>query len=67
VSLDRKFFRLLFLVPVLGLFAAGCSGIHTSQSVSPATFLVPGIFGQLPSPAQPSAPEASVQIPSHGN
>jgi hypothetical protein len=65
--LDRKFFRLLLLALVLAWFAVGCSGIRTSQSVSPATFLMPAFFGQVPSPAQPYTPEDSVQIPSHGN
>ena len=47
-----------WLVLILGatvvLCGAGCSGINTSQSVSPATFLVPGFFGQAPVPSAPS-------------
>jgi hypothetical protein len=46
------------LLSALTLALAGCSGINTSQSVSPATFLVPGFFGQVepPAPALPWAP-----------
>jgi hypothetical protein len=35
---------LILSVAVLG---AGCSGINTTQGVSPATFLLPGFFGQV--------------------
>jgi len=36
------------------LFAvAGCSGISTTQSVSPATFLLPGLMKADPPPAPP--------------
>jgi hypothetical protein len=35
------------------LMGAGCSGINTSQSVSPATFLLPGIMQANPLPAGP--------------
>jgi len=44
------------------LFAAGCSGIHASHSVSPVDFLVPGGGGLLrgllyvPPPAPPVPP-----------
>jgi hypothetical protein len=46
-------FLLTAIVPLLGV---GCSGINTTQSVSPATFLLPGFFGQ----AEPVAPAAPV-------
>jgi len=35
---------------------SGCSGINASQSVSPATFLLPGIMRVKPQPADPTAP-----------
>jgi len=39
------------LVTGFGLLAAGCSGINTTQSVSPATFFLPGILKADPPPA----------------
>ena len=35
------------------LLGAGCSGINTTQSVSPATFLLPGLLQADPPPAHP--------------
>jgi len=36
---------------------AGCSGINASHSVSPATFFLPGFFGQsTPAPDAPLTP-----------
>jgi hypothetical protein len=35
------------------LLGAGCSGINTTQSVSPATFLLPGLMQADPPPAHP--------------
>jgi hypothetical protein len=35
------------------LLGAGCSGIHASKSVSPATFLLPGLMQTDPAPAHP--------------
>lgn len=32
------------MLPVLALVGAGCGGINASQSVSPASFLLPGII-----------------------
>jgi hypothetical protein len=31
---------------VLAIMLAGCSGINASRGVSPATFLLPGVFGE---------------------
>jgi hypothetical protein len=54
--LDRKPAVLALLFAVIILVGAGCSGINTTQSVSPATFLLPGFFGQTTAPAAvPSA------------
>jgi hypothetical protein len=41
----------------LALFGAGCGGINASQSVSPATFFLPGIM-RNDTPAQTNAPVA---------
>jgi hypothetical protein len=49
----------LSLVAAVALFGAGCSGISTTQSVSPATFLLPGFFVQAPAEsATPAVPES---------
>jgi len=45
----------LLLLAVLPLLATGCSGINTTQGVSPATFLLPGFFGQYQPGQQPGA------------
>ncbi|MFM1768728.1 MAG: hypothetical protein RJA22_1257 [Verrucomicrobiota bacterium] len=55
----------------LAMAGTGCSGINTSHGVSPATFLIPGFFGQAPAPGHgpvplppPAAEPASVTHPS---
>jgi hypothetical protein len=53
MHLDLKPAWLLSLAAIV-LIGTGCSGINTTHSVSPATFLLPGFFGQTP-----PAPEAS--------
>jgi hypothetical protein len=35
------------------LLGAGCSGINTTQSISPATFLLPGLLQADPPPTHP--------------
>jgi len=55
VQLNRKTTLLAALLPAVALLGAGCSGINTSHSVSPATFLLPGFFGQAQPLAAPSA------------
>jgi hypothetical protein len=50
---------LFILIAVVAFCGAGCSGINTTQSVSPATFLLPGFFGQTeptPPPVDGTAP-----------
>jgi hypothetical protein len=50
-----KWLPVVALVALLSL-GAGCSGIHASKSVSPATFLLPGLMkNELPA-AQDSIP-----------
>jgi PBP1b-binding outer membrane lipoprotein LpoB len=70
VQLDWKPVWLLAVL-ALALLGAGCSGVNTSQSVSPATFLLPGFFGQTTPPpadatAAPTAGE-SVQTVAQSN
>jgi hypothetical protein len=51
-----------------GALCAGCSGIDTSGSISPATFLLPGFgFGQTQPPApMPEQPDAIAEVsPAH--
>jgi hypothetical protein len=35
------------------LLGAGCSGINATESISPATFLLPGLLQANPPPAHP--------------
>jgi len=57
VQLNRKTALLTPLLLVAALAGGGCSGINASKDVSPATFLIPGFFGQTsPAPAAPSSP-----------
>ena len=32
------------MLPLIALIGAGCGGINASQSVSPASFLLPGVI-----------------------
>jgi len=62
----------LLVIPALALLGTGCTGISTSQGVSPATFLMPGFFGQTaPAVEVPPLPAAarpeSVQTIAHAN
>jgi hypothetical protein len=45
--------KLLWIPPTLlaVVLCTGCSGINTTQSVSPATFLLPGLMKAEPAPA----------------
>jgi hypothetical protein len=45
---------LLALVPLI----AGCSGVNAGGSVSPATFLLPGLMQNEPEPTPLTVPEA---------
>lgn len=46
--LNRNHLRLA-LVPVLLLAVTGCSGINTTQSISPGSFFLPGLIQVAPS------------------
>ncbi|MBI3414594.1 MAG: hypothetical protein HY043_04620 [Verrucomicrobia bacterium] len=43
MSLNQKL-RLAVLLPAAALLVTGCGGFNTTQSVSPATFLLPGFM-----------------------
>jgi hypothetical protein len=51
VKLNWKVLRLAALIPALALAGAGCGGLAATQSVSPATFLLPGLLKADPPPA----------------
>jgi hypothetical protein len=57
VNSNWKWFRAGALVALLAL-GAGCSGIHASKSISPATFLLPGLMKNDAPAAQDSMPAA---------
>jgi len=48
-------------VVVLGLVGSGCGGLQGSHSVSPATFFMPGLSGQV----APNSPVAAASEPIH--
>jgi hypothetical protein len=48
-------------LPALVWFCAGCSGINTTQSVSPASFFLPGLLKAEPKPDQPDKSVAPMQ------
>jgi hypothetical protein len=39
-------------IPALVLLGAGCSGFNASQSISPATFFLPGLLKADPAPSK---------------
>jgi hypothetical protein len=41
------------IIPVFAVMGTGCSGINASRSVSPASFLLPGLMQTSPQPSQP--------------
>jgi len=45
-------FRWLALVAALPLLVAGCGGVSASQTVSPASFFLPGIMKAAPPSAE---------------
>jgi len=62
VRLTRKFLWLALLA-ALPLVAGGCSGVNTSQSVSPASFFLPGLLkNDAPTNAPALAAEASDEL-----
>ncbi|HEY0551390.1 MAG TPA: hypothetical protein VGF13_17430 [Verrucomicrobiae bacterium] len=57
VKWNWKWLRGAGLLIVIAL-GAGCSGIHASKSISPATFLLPGLLKNDAPAAQDSMPAA---------
>jgi hypothetical protein len=55
VKLNRKV-GIVLLLAGSALLGSGCSGINASQSVSPATFLLPGLLKADPPVTEPNAP-----------
>jgi hypothetical protein len=55
-----KFLRLTFL-PVLLLLVAGCGGLTATKSISPASFLLPGLLQADPTPAHPESTLPAVE------
>jgi hypothetical protein len=55
----------LAVLAALPLAGAGCSGINTSQSVSPASFFLPGLMkNDAPAPTPGLTPVVSSEIAS---
>jgi hypothetical protein len=53
------------MLAALVLTSAGCSGVNTSQSVSPASFFLPGLLkNDAPTKAPALIPEISTEIAS---
>jgi len=55
---------LLAAIPAVALLGSGCSGINASQSISPASFFLPGLLQNSPdqSPSQPLDVSRSNQV-----
>ena len=47
MSLNQRL-RWLAILPAIALLLAGCGGLNTTQSVSPATFFMPGFMQNQP-------------------
>ncbi len=56
-----RFLGLLATALAMCLFATGCSGITASPSISPASFLLPGLVESAPE--TDAAPVAEVEEP----
>jgi len=61
VRLNWKFLWLAIPAAAFALSGAGCSGINTSGSVSPASFFLPGLL-RNDAPAPTNAPVAPLEI-----
>ena len=55
VRFNRNFLALA-TVSLLVVLGSGCGGISTTQSVSPATFFMPGLMQVTPKAVDPLAP-----------
>jgi hypothetical protein len=64
VRLSWIFLRLVLLA-AFPLVLAGCSGINSTQSVSPASFFLPGLLkNDVPTNAPSLTPEISTEVAS---
>jgi len=52
VSLKWKLLRLC-LIPAIAMLVTGCGGFSATRSISPATFLLPGLMQADPQPEAP--------------
>jgi len=50
------------MFPALLLIGTGCSGINTSQSISPASFFLPGLLKADPPVSAPGATISAGQL-----
>jgi len=48
-------------LPALLLPLAGCGGLTASKSISPASFLLPGLLQAVPQPPQPDSTIPTVE------
>jgi hypothetical protein len=65
VRLNWKTLRLALAATLMSLAGISCSGINASQSVSPATFLLPGIMkNDVPAPVPTLTPTVTSEIAS---
>jgi hypothetical protein len=62
VTAKRKSIRVLALA-ALAVLAAGCGGINARHSISPASFLLPGLLKADPPPAQTAPADADPTLP----
>lgn len=61
VTAKRKSFRVL-AVAALAVLAAGCGGFNHTHSISPASFLLPGLLKTDP-PPQTAPADADITLP----
>jgi hypothetical protein len=58
--LNWKILRLMFL-PALLFAVAGCGGLSATKSISPASFLLPGLIQAAPQPVHPDSTLPAVE------
>jgi len=63
VRLHWKVLRIAICAAVFLLLGAGCSGINVTKSVSPATFLLPGLMQNDAPPVRPDPTLPAVEPP----
>jgi hypothetical protein len=49
------------ILPAVLLFAAGCGGLSATKSISPASFLLPGLIKATPQPSHPEGTLPAVE------